>query len=149
MSEKIKSYFEQKVTSDSLNEQQSIEMATAALLIEMIHMDDDVSDTERNAVFQTLKNQFNLDENHTKELVELAESELKQTTDYRHFTNLINQHFKIDDKLEMIKLLWRIAYSDNQLHRDEAYFVQKISNLLEVSQEDFDQCRNQVRDEVL
>ena len=149
MSEKIKSFFEQRMASKNENDLQAIEMATAALLIEMIHMDDDVGDVERDAVFSTLKVQFKLNEQQTIELYELAESELKHTTDYSHFTNLINQHFSSDDKLSMIKLLWEIAYSDKQLHRDEAYFVQKISNMLEVSQEDFDSCRNQVRDEVL
>jgi len=149
MSEKIKSFFEQKMNSSKENNQHDIELATAVLLIAMIHMDDDVSDSEHNAVFQTLKAQFKLDGQHTEELYKLAESELKQTTDYSPFTNLINQHFSYDNKLSMIKLLWQVAYADKQLHRDEAYFAQKIGNLLEISQEDFDNCRNQVRDEVL
>ena len=149
MSEKIKSFFDQKMTTSNKNDQQAIELATTALLVEMIHMDDDVSDTERGAVFLTIKNQFELNEEQTQELYDLAESELKQTTDYSQFTQLINQHFSNDEKLTIIKLLWRIAYSDNQLHRDEAYFVQKISNLLEVSQEDFDLCRDKIRKEIL
>jgi len=149
MSEKIKSFFEQKLLIGQENELHAIELATAVLMIAMIHMDDDVSDSEHDAVFQTLKAQFDLDEQHTQELYTLAESELKHTTDYSPFTNLINQHISYKNKLRMIKLLWQIAYSDRQLHRDEAYFAQKIGDLLEVSQEDFDFCRDQVRNEVL
>lgn len=149
MSEKIKSFFVQKLAINKENDLHAVELATAILLIAMIHMDDDVSDSEHDAVFDTLKTQFNLDVQHTEELYKLAESELKHTTDYSPFTDLINQHLSYANKLNMIKLLWQIAYADNQLHRDEAYFVQKISNLMEVSQEDFDICRNQVRDEVL
>jgi len=149
MSDKIKSFFEQKLLIGQENDLHAIELATAVLLTAMIHMDDDVSDKEQDTVFQALKSQFNLDAQHTEELYKLAESELKQTTDYSPFTSLINQHISYKNKLRMIKLLWQIAYSDNQLHRDEAYFAQKISDLLEISQEDFDVCRNQVRDEVL
>ena len=149
MSEKIKSFFEESIKSDSDNNKKAIELATAALLIEMIHMDDDVSEQEQNAVFNALRQQFHLGNVQTTELVNLANDELKQATDYGRFTGLINQHFAYSDKLSMIMNLWRVAYSDKQLHRDEAYFVQKISDLINVSQEDFDVCRNKVRDEVL
>jgi len=149
MSEKIISFFEQKMLIGQENDLHAIELATAVLLTAMIHMDDDVSDREQNKVLQTLKTQFDLDEQHTEELYNLAESELKHTTDYSPFTHLINQHISYKHKLRMIKLLWEIAYSDNQLHRDEAYFAQKISDLLEIKQEDFDACRNEVRDNVL
>lgn len=149
MSENIKSFFEQKMIPGKVNDLEAIELATAALLIEMIRMDNEVKESEREAVFQTLKSQFKLDEKHTRDLYQLAESELKHTTDYSQFTSLINQHFSYADKLSMIELLWRIAYADKQLHRDEAYYVQNIADLLEVKQEDFDICRNRVRDEVL
>jgi len=149
MSEKIKSFFELKMTSGNGNDSQALELATAALLIEMIHMDDEVSKSEQQAVFQSIQSHFKLDKNQTEELCQLAESELKHTTDYSRFTSLINEHFAYTDKLTIIELLWRIAYADKQLHRDEAYFAREIGKLLEVSQDDFDACRNKVRQEVL
>ena len=149
MTDKIETFFEKNIKDSDEISSQVIELSTAVLLIEMIHMDDDVTDSERQAVFDTLKTQFSLDVKQTGELVTLAELELNFSRNSGRFVALINEYFSYQNKLKMIVMLWRIAYADKQLHRDEAYFVQHISNSLEVSQDDFDVCRNQVRDEVL
>jgi len=145
----MKSFLEKNLKKNNEADLLAIELATAALLVEMIRRDDDVSDDEKEVVLTMLKNSFSLNEEQTTELYTMAETAVKKTTDFSQYTDLINQQFSYQNKLQMIELLWKIALSDKQLHREEMYFVQEISELLAVSQEDFDICRDRVRDDYM
>ncbi len=136
----IKAFFEEKILvapSDTDRKEHALRLATTALLIEMMRMDDHFHEAEQQALVQQVKILFGLSEAETDELVKLASAELKQATDYYQFTSLINQNFEYEEKLSIIEALWQVAYADNDLDIDEEYLVRKVSELLYVSHSDF------------
>ena len=136
----IKAFFEEKILaapSDTDGKECAFRLATTALLIEMMRMDDHFHETEQQVLAQQIKTLFSLSEEETDQLVKLASSELKQATDYYQFTSLINQNFEYEEKLSIIEALWQVAYADNDLDIDEEYLVRKISELLYISHSDF------------
>ena len=136
----IKAFFEEKilvVPSDSGRKEHALRLATTALLIEMMRMDDHFHEAEQQALVEQIKTLFSLSDEEIDQLVKLASSELKQATDYYQFTSLINQNFEYEEKLSIIEALWQVAYADNDLDIDEEYLVRKISELLYVSHSDF------------
>jgi uncharacterized tellurite resistance protein B-like protein len=76
--------------TDAVSEH-AIQVATAALLVEMMKADGKVSEDERKAVMQTIQSKFNLTEDETKSLKELAKEKIRKATDYYEFTSLINK----------------------------------------------------------
>jgi uncharacterized tellurite resistance protein B-like protein len=136
MLKQIKTFFEQNLlagpTESTDASEHRLRLAVAALLLEMTRMDDEIHDEERQRVEQGVREQFELTADETAALIELAEAERHDATDYFQFTSLINEGYGAEQKAALIDHLWRIAYADKVLHRYEEHLVRKISELLYV-----------------
>ncbi len=140
----IKKFFEQNMlittvssSASSDRQEHSLRIATAALLVEMMNQDDKVLETEKQAVRKALKDNFSLSDDETTELCHLAEDELRDATDYYQFTKLIAESFSQPQKIQIIELLWQVAYADNHLDSYEEHMVRRIADLIYVPHQDF------------
>ena len=143
----IKSFFESNMrqVESKDSKEHSLRLATTALMVEMMRMDDHIHEDEENAMLALVKDKFQLSDDVTSELINLAKLELENSTDYFQFTSLINKQFSSDEKIHIIELLWQLAYADKVLDKDEEYLVRKISELLYVSHSDFIAAKLKVR----
>jgi uncharacterized tellurite resistance protein B-like protein len=145
----IKKFFEKHIqpTSDRTDEvsEHSIQVATAALLIEMMKADGKVSEDERKTVMQTIQSKFNLTDEETKSLKELAKEKAKKATDYYEFTSLIHKSLSYEQKVEIIEHLWEIAFTDKHIDKHEEYMVRKIADLIYVEHKDFIEAKLRVK----
>lgn len=134
----IKSFFEENISSPTPEDpDHQLRLATAALLIEMMHQDHKVGEEEREAVRAALREQFNLDEDEIRELLELARQEAEMATDYYQFTRLIAGQCSPEEKKKVIEYLWKVAYSDNHLDPLEEHMIRRLADLLYVPHRDF------------
>lgn len=131
---------------DASHNQHRLDVATAALLIEVARMDTHISDLERDMVFTSVRAKFSLTEQESTALIELAQAEAKQATDYYQFTTLINQHFSPEQKHHVIEQLWQVAYADNKLDMYEEHYIRKIADLLYVPHAQYIAAKLKVRD---
>jgi uncharacterized tellurite resistance protein B-like protein len=137
---KIKLYFEQFISIESTSpedEKHALNLAIAAIMIEMIGIDNRVDKTEVESLNKTLMKQLKLDTNEVNELNQLAQQELSSSTDYHQFTSLINSHFELSKKCEIIEALWHLAYADRKIDSHEEHYLRKISELLHVPHSEF------------
>lgn len=144
----ITSFFEDNVfaVEKTQNAEHGLKLAAASLLIEMMRMDDDLHDDEHAMLIDLLQEKFELSVKETQELVDLANNELADSTDYYQFTALINEHYEYADKVHMIELLWQIAYADKSLDKEEEYLVRKVAELIYVSHSDYIASKLKIRD---
>ncbi len=147
----IKMFFEQNISIELAvdNQEHQLKLATAALLLEMMHQDEQVLETEQQAVRQALKENFTLSDEESTELCHLAQQELKNATDYYQFTKLIAEHFSQQQKIKVIELLWQVAYADNHLDAYEEHMVRRIADLIYVPHQDFIQTKLRVQNQQL
>jgi uncharacterized tellurite resistance protein B-like protein len=110
----------------------TLQLATAVMLIEVMRADPEISDAERRAVIDALRDSFSLADDETERLVELAEQAARDATDWFEFTSHINQHFDTAAKVRMVEYMWRVAYADGQLSAHERHVMWRISDLLHV-----------------
>ncbi len=136
MLERIKRFFDQRLIpgtdADERDLEHTLRLAVGALRLEMSHMDGEVWSEQRTAVETAILEHFELDRSEAAELLELAEVERTESTDYHQFTSLINGVYTTEQKVSLIELLWRIAYANESLHKDEEYLVRKVADLLHV-----------------
>jgi len=138
MIEKLKQFFEHSLAPPALEvDQHMLNLAAASLLFEMMRMDDRIEDAEVAVLANTVKKQFQLSEAEVQTLLQLAEMESRQATDYFQFTSLINEHYTMAQKIQLIESLWRVAFADQHLDPHEEHMVRKISDLLYVAHSDF------------
>jgi uncharacterized tellurite resistance protein B-like protein len=110
----------------------SIEIATAALLVEVVRMDGDIDPAERTAVLNAVHASFGLSGPEADALIRLAEEEARQAADLYQFTSLLNRTFSAQQKEQVIEHLWRVAFADAQLSAWEQHLVRKVADLLYV-----------------
>ncbi len=145
----IKQFFKKNIkpSSDRTDEvsEHSLQLATAALLIEIMRADSDVSEDERRTVTKTIQSKFKLTEEETNSLIQLAEEEIQRSTGYYAFTSLINKGFTYGQKVKVIEHLWEVAFADEVLDRYEEHAVRKIADLIHVAHKDFIDTKLRVR----
>jgi uncharacterized tellurite resistance protein B-like protein len=107
-----------------------VQVAAAALLLEVAHADGEFSEAERVHVESALGRHFGLDEATTGELMNLAEVERRQSIDHFQFTRLIAEHYDLGQKMVLAEVMWGVILADGTIGNHEAYLVRKIANLL-------------------
>jgi uncharacterized tellurite resistance protein B-like protein len=147
MLKKIQIFFETsfKLSDDGgASVEHRLNLAAAALLVEMMLQDDKVSDVEENAVKKAMIEQLKLTVDEADKLYALAHEEKNQATDYHQFTRLIAQHYTQPQKIKLIEALWAVAFADQVLDKYEEQMMRKICDLIHVSHKDFIQARHRV-----
>ncbi len=142
----IQDFFRSKIEPDlqAGPDQHGLQLATAALLFEMLRADDAEHPEERDTLEQALRSSFTLSESETRELARLAEREAAESVSLYQFTGLINKHFSPEDKIRVVEMLWQVAYADGRLDRYEEALVRKIAELIHVPHRQFIQAKHRV-----
>lgn len=148
MIEHFKQFFEKHLSppaDDEAVSQDRLHMATAALLIEMTRADGKVTADEQAAVAQAIHKAFDIDEKKTAELIRLAELEIADATCYHQFTSLINKEFSSAQKVQIVEMLWEVAYADAEMEKYEEHLLRRLSDLLHVPHHEFIQSKLRVQ----
>jgi uncharacterized tellurite resistance protein B-like protein len=146
MFNQIKLFFERHLALSSPEDtlEQKLQLATAALFLEMMSMDDNVDPKEQEIILSLIQQNFSLTAEQATSLIELAEQQRRLATDYFQFTSLINKEYSLEQKVRLIESLWKIAFIDGVLDMNEEYLVRKIADLLHVSHTAFILAKNRV-----
>ncbi|MFI3178481.1 MAG: TerB family tellurite resistance protein [Methylococcaceae bacterium] len=146
MLNQIKLFFEQHLALSAPSEspEEKLQLATVALFLEMMQMDDRVEVKEQNIILSLINQNFSITTEQSTSLLQLAEQQRTQATDYYQFTSLINKEYSQEQKVRLIESLWKIAFIDGILDIQEEYLVRKIADLLYVPHSAFIMAKNRV-----
>lgn len=126
--------------------QHGLQLATATLLIEVMRADYQENLTENEAVFEQVKRFFSLSEDEALLLVKDAETNADHSVELQTFTRLLHERLSLEEKHDVVEMLWRVALADDHLDKHEDYLVRKLAGLLYVSHKDLIRIRNTVKD---
>ena len=103
----IQDFFRLKIEPDmhAGPDQHGLQLATAALMFEILRADDDEHPDERNTLERALQKSFALSESETRQLAQLADREAAESVSLYQFTGLINRHFSPDEKIRVVEML--------------------------------------------
>ncbi len=108
-------------------------LTAAALLVHAAAIDGDISDAERDKLHAVIKQQFELDEATTDELVAEATAAENEAVDLYHFTSLINRFLDEDGRRRVVEMMWEIAYADGRVDDFESNLIWRAADLLGIS----------------
>lgn len=146
----IKQFFEDKLNisagQDAQHNEKKIELATAALMFELMRTDSRVDPREKQTLTVLLDETFDLDQDSLQELLNLGEAAATQATSLFEFTSLINESYSYEQRVQLIENLWRVAYADHQLDRYEEHMIRKVGDLIYIKHSDFIRTKLKVKD---
>jgi uncharacterized tellurite resistance protein B-like protein len=107
-----------------------LRLATAAVLLELAYADGEFSPVEDGNVAGFLTSRFSLSESDAKELLTAADEIRKKTVDHFALTHYIRKNTPLAERIDFVKEMWRLVYSDGTLTEYESYLVRKLADLL-------------------
>ena len=105
-------------------------LATAAILLDIGYADGTLSPVEDGDLVGYLQRKFSLPPDTTRELIKAADEIRNKTIDHFALTNFIRKNASLADRIDIVKMMWRIVYSDGKLTDYENYLVRKLADLL-------------------
>jgi uncharacterized tellurite resistance protein B-like protein len=124
-----------------------LQVATCALLLEAAHADEEFSGDEQVLIRNLVRTEFQITTDEANQLIALADSERKQSTDLYQFTRLIADHYTRPQKLAILESLWRVVYSDGQLEAHEDALMHKLAKLLGLKHNELIALKLRVKDQ--
>ena len=147
MIERLSAFFRRLEDKPDIPPSGSDEMALAAtaLMVETAVMDETFDETERATITRLIGARFALDPAAARALVEEAEQAVDASIQLFGFTKSINDHFNPEQRVELIEMLWEVAYADGIVHDFEENLLRRIAGLIYVTDRDRGLARNKVR----
>jgi uncharacterized tellurite resistance protein B-like protein len=149
MLDSIREFFDRHFATPDLSQNKhTIELATAALLLEVSRADGEISADERDATARALHAKFHLTPAEAAALMAMAEAQVLGATDTFQFTSLVNKRFTRDQKIRVVELMWQVAYADGARDVFEDHVIRKLADLLYVDHGDYIAAKLKARDAV-
>ncbi len=137
MIEHLKKIFASQPAARGLLEQREpLELATAALLVELARSDFSESAAERDAIRHLLQKRFGLGAEALDALLADAGQRADDAVSLHEFTHRLNQELPQSEKLAIVEMLWRVSYADGRIDKHEEQLIQRIAGLLHISDRD-------------
>ena len=129
-------------------ETHDIQHAAAALMVEVMVADHDWDDMEKETIHELLIGNLNLTQAEAKDILDEATTKQQSANDLYQFTSVVNEHYDNDQKFELLKQLWLVAYADAQVDRYEEHMIRKLADLLHLGHSQFIRAKILARDEM-
>ncbi len=129
--------------SDEINE---LQLAAAALLVEAALMDEDYAEVERRRITQLLGRHFQLSADAASALLTAGERRLAKSVDLFGMVRVINDRYGPEERIQIIEMLWEVAYADGTLDDHESSLLRRIAGLLYVTDQQSGAARKRVLD---
>jgi uncharacterized tellurite resistance protein B-like protein len=132
----------------SIDQQQKLKIATCVILLEAVTADDMLSDQELHTIIELLKSKYDMTDTQVNELIETSKREREVSADLWYFTNLINENLTMDEKYDLMVMIWEAIYSDGTLDKYENYIAHKLRNLLNLDHAKFIDIKLKVKEDM-
>jgi uncharacterized tellurite resistance protein B-like protein len=109
-----------------------LELSVAALLIEAARMDNDFDAAERATIERLLMDKFKLSTSEARGLIEQADAAVRDSTQVFPFTRQICESMSLEDRTQIIEMLWKVVYADGVLDPYEDMLLRRIAGLIYV-----------------
>jgi uncharacterized tellurite resistance protein B-like protein len=121
-----------------------VQLAAAALLVEAAHVDDSVDPRERAAIDRLLERRFNLSPAAARRLFDSAEHVSEASAQLFRFTQIINDRFALEQRIELMEMLWEVVLADGTVDALEDTLLRRIGGLIYVPDRERGAARQRV-----
>ena len=116
--------------ADARRPHDPLRLATATVLLETGYADGTLTPDENTDLVTYLKRAFELSDDDANDLVNAAAEIRNRTIDHFAITNYIRKNATLEERVEIVRTMWHMVYSDGKLTDYENYLVRKLADLL-------------------
>ena len=123
---------ENKNKSESVQPSFEIELTAAVLAYEIARSDGDISDSELSVLMEEIEKIAKKVGKDKYEILKIVEMYSKDSVSFHEFIEDINNKYLKDEKLSLLKFMWKTAYADGRLDVDEERLVRRVADLIKI-----------------
>ena len=116
--------------------QPDLRLSVAVLLVEAARQDDRFEPRERAVIAQLLTRKFGLAAGECEALVAAAEARAGEMVQLHGHTSEIFAAMTPEERVDLIEMLWEVAYADGVLDPEEDLLIRRVAGLIHVSDRD-------------
>ena len=109
-----------------------IELTAAVLAYEIARIDGDISIDELNVIMEEIKIISKKVGKNEEEILKIIETYSNDSVSFYDFVEDINKSYTKDEKLSLIRFMWKIAYADGELDVDEERLIRRLADLVKI-----------------
>lgn len=115
---------------------QKIILYASCLMLEIAKADDNVKNKELIIIEEILIDYFRISKKYASEIVRASHEELENSIDIYKYANFLNHELDYEDKVDLIRCIFEVGYSDGKLHYLELHYIKIISSILNIENDD-------------
>ncbi len=121
-----------KVSKQNDNSSFDIELTASVLAYEIARSDGDITNDELSVLMEEIEKIATKVGKNKLEVLRIVENYSSNSISFHEFIEDINNSYSKDEKLLLIRFLWRTAYADGKLDVDEERFVRRVADLIKI-----------------
>ena len=99
---------------------------------------------ERGVISRLLESRFSLSRSDADELLAAGETSASESAELFHFTRIVNERLSFEERVELIEMLWEVAYADGVLDEYEDSLLRRVGGLIYVPDRERGEARLRV-----
>ncbi len=107
-----------------------IELTAAVLAYEIARSDGDIDKDELSVLMEEIEKIATKVGKERLEILKIVENYSKDSVSFYEFIEDINKNYSKEEKLSLLKFLWKTAYADGRLDVDEERIVRRVADLI-------------------
>ncbi len=137
----FKRLFDPQTVAGEDQRKERLAIAGALLMLEVASADFELADAEHAVLRDRMRRHFDGSAQALDDLIEEAMAQHDVSVSLHQQVDLLNDLYDAQDKRELIRDLWRLAYADGELHHYEEGVIRRLAELLYVPHRDFIQTK--------
>ena len=127
-------FFKKNKTEKKSDDEASfeIELTAAVLAYEVARSDGEISDTELNVLMEEISiisEKVGKDESEILKIIKISS---ENSVSFYEFVHDINKNYSKEEKILLLKFVWKIAYADGQLDVNEEKLIRRLAELIKI-----------------
>ena len=113
-----------------------IELTASVLAYELARSDGSITQDELSILMSEIEKVAEKVGKEKEEIFKIIKIYSKESVSFYEFVEDINQNYSKQEKLNLLKLMWKTAYADKKLDVDEEKLIRRLANLINIKDMD-------------
>ena len=122
------SFFKKKEVKKE--EPKNLKLVALCLAFEVANADNDIDARERDLMFEKIKESIDVSVLTEREIFDVIQEESEKKVSFYDTIYDINKNLNKKEKIDILKMLWEIAYADQVLDVDEERIIKRSAEML-------------------
>ena len=108
----------------------NLKLIALCLAFEVANADNDIDIREKDLILEKIKESIDITVLTEKEIFNVIQEESQKRVSFYDIIHDINKNLEKKDKVDVLKMLWEIAYADKVLDVDEERIIRRSAEML-------------------